>query len=1068
MGATIINLVPSAENARFEARAELCEAVAISTTMMVQNREFTMLKRTLQQTAERNSDIRSIGIRNRHDRLVDGGLDHENVWNSSELSDDDRQTIVLRNGSQDWGTIEFAFHPIVAGQQGMLSNLSPWSRLAVFMAASTFILYMIYLGAMLKQLNPSKTVPRRVRSALDNLTEGLLVLDRSGKVVLANKVFGVCTGVETESLVGQRPQEMLQWTDQFGDPITEFPWQESAKTGEHVMDSIMILEVDGDTQPVESTNDELETVPQVNGKIFLTFKVNCAPVMAESSKGNGVLVSFENVTELENTKKAAVHANQAKSDFLANMSHEIRTPMNAILGFTDWLQRGLANNKDEEQEYLSTIHSSGQHLMELINDILDLSKIEAGKMQIVKEQRSPFKIVNDVASVLRVRAEDKGVSLVTNFIGKIPETIDTDDVRLRQVITNLLGNAIKFTAEGEVKIDVRMLEFEGRAQLEIAICDSGIGMTEEQLGKIFKPFVQADSSVTRKFGGTGLGLAISKRIVESLGGEIVVTSQKDQGSTFTFSIEAGDVSDVDHLTADEYKDRAKNEKSQQKRGVVKLASGRVLVVDDGQANRRLIKLILERAGVTVEEAENGQVGYEMATQSHFDVVLMDMQMPVLDGYQATAKLRASGYTRPIVALTANVMTGDKEKCDSAGCDGFLAKPVDIDELLETIAGYIGRCENSSQVETNEAEQLANDDFEMQTSDSPFATVNLIECDTNENDLSGTEDNFGLGSFMKLFNKNVSELQNHWDENDNNAMVDLAREFRLSSYEYGQTVIGDALSDVIECCESEPQENSKLNQAMGTFLLTARQELSKQQNSDRKSAPKAACTEQQKLEYRTVFQQRLIQFQTAWELGDDQEMLETAEAFQLESYQYNQVELGDAVSGLIHACTLKDVEQLNQAMGEFLNTAKEKASQNSLFAENAATVASTSEAPNRSSELLRPSANGGEASAAANLPLIHSTLPMEEAEFAEIVIDFVPQLKLKLEQMQEELDRGDFSELSKTAHWLKGAGGTCGFNEFYDPALGLEVDAKAENRAQCQQRITELVSLSCRIAIPQIS
>ena len=1032
MAATIINLVPSAENTKFAARAELCEAVAISTSMMVQNREFTMLKHTIAQTAERSSDIRSIGVRNRRDRLIVDCLDHGDVWASDELAVDDRQTIELRNGAQDWGQIEFAFQPVVAAQQGALSQLSPWSRLAVFMASSTFILYMIYLGAMLKQLNPSKTVPRRVRSALDNLTEGLLVLDRSGKVVLANKVFGVSTGADTEALVGQRPQDVLGWTDHFGDPIEEYPWQKSSESGEHVMDCIMVLEVDEDT-PVEE-QDESNPIP--NAKKFLTFKVNCAPVMAESSKGNGVLVSFENVTELENTKKAAVHANQAKSDFLANMSHEIRTPMNAILGFTDWLQRGLANNKDEEQEYLSTIHSSGQHLMELINDILDLSKIEAGKMEIVKEQRSPFKIVNDVTSVLRVRADDKGVALTTDFVGKIPQTIDTDDVRLRQVITNLVGNAIKFTAEGEVKIVVQMVEQEGRSQMEVAISDSGIGMTEEQLGKIFKPFVQADSSVTRKFGGTGLGLAISKRIVESLGGEIVVTSEENLGSTFTFRIEAGDVSEVPHMTLEEYDESAKQSRKKQKRGVVKLAPGRILVVDDGQANRRLIKLILERAGVEVCEAENGQIGFDMAMQSPFDVVLMDMQMPVLDGYQATSQLRAAGYEEPIVALTANAMTGDKEKCSDAGCDGFLAKPVDIDELLETIAGYIGRLESDSDSDSQVV-------LETQVSN----TSNSKQTPENDFESSGNIDDY-----IKLFNSCVKELQDNWEQGNTLKMVESAQEFRLNSYEHGQTVIGDSLSTLIDCCEQHRGDIQKLNEAMGTFLVLAQQELSKQRSiNELKSQPTNSS-----VDYQTIFQQRLLQFQTAWELGDDRSMLETAEAFQFESYQHQQVELGDAVTGLIYACVQQDVHMLNSAMGAFLETAKVQVTRNSLFEEE-----TNSEPENLTS---RKEANVPVTSSES---FIYSTLPTEEPEFAEIVIDFLPQLNDKLKQMQEELDRGDFEELAKTAHWLKGAGGTCGFVEFYDPALALEEAAKGGNPDSCMRLLAQLNGLSGRIALPEV-
>lgn len=914
MAATAIRVVPSVVDAKAQARAELCETIAISSSMMVQNREYSMLEKVLQQTAERNQGLMTVGVRDQNDQLVVSCNAHKEVWAGDQVGEKARQSIELHSGNRDCGTIEFTFYPLSVSQAGFLSEVSSWMRLAGFMSASTFILYMIYLGPMLKQMSPSKTVPRRVRNALDNLTEGLLVLDRSGRVVLANKVFAVSTGVDAEKMVGEQPEDVLPWMDSLGDPIKQFPWAEAASEGTHVMDRILMLEVPG-TLSEEANEEEIQ---DFTGKKTLTFKVNCAPVMAESSEGNGVLVSFENVTELENSKMAAVHANQAKSDFLANMSHEIRTPMNAILGFTDWLQRGLANNKDEEQEYLSTIHSSGKHLMELINDILDLSKIEAGRMQIVRDKYSPFKIIHDVVSVLRVRAEDKGVMLTIECHGQLPETIDTDDVRVRQVITNLVGNAIKFTDEGEVKVMAKLVDREGLSHLEISISDSGIGMTEEQLGRIFQPFVQADTSVTRKFGGTGLGLAISKRIVESLGGEIVVTSRDGVGSTFTFSIETGQLDGIPLLTSDEYAASAKIQRREPKPGVVKLPPGQILVVDDGTANRRLIKLILEKAGCIVTEAENGQIGFEIAIQGKFDIVLMDMQMPVLDGYKATEKLRAHGYTRPIVALTANAMTGDQEKCANAGCDGFLAKPVDIDKLLETISGYLGHLEMPEQ-------------------------------------------------------------------------------------------------DLVEL-------------------------------------PKTILDPGQ---YQTLFQQRLIQFQTAWEIGDTAAMLTTAEAFQLESYQYQQPSLGNALKNLILACVKNDVEMLNVAMGNFLNTARDEMSRPPLVLPVSVPT-----------DLERnPTSSGTDNS---NAGLIYSTLPLEEREFAEIVVDFVPQLELKIASMKLELESSNFDELAKLAHWLKGAGGTCGFNELNDPALELEKASQVGDSEGCDRLLVKLESLVRRISVPDLS
>ncbi len=771
MAATAMKMIPSIEQAKLTSRAEYCESMAISSSLLIQNREFRILETIIQQAVTRNQGLRSIGVRNSAGRLVHHTMDHESAWESEEVAPQDRQKIALFAGPRKWGAIEFTFNPLLAttGRGGMFT---PWSRLGIFMSAATFVLFMIYLGTMLPQLSPTKNVPNRVRRALDNLTEGLLVLDRSGRIVLANKVFGQSTTASVDDLVGKRPESSFHWTDKWGKPVVSFPWKESAKTGEHVRDRMMTLRVNDENQ-VETT---------------VAFKVNCAPVMAESSKGNGVLVSFEDVTELENSKRAAEDANQAKSDFLANMSHEIRTPMNAILGFTDWLQRGLASNKDEEQEYLSTIHSSGKHLMELINDILDLSKIEAGKMEIVKERHSPYKIIDDVARILRVRAKEKGIDLQVEYGNHLPELIETDDVRLRQVVTNLIGNAIKFTSEGAVKISTQIINESRHPKMQISISDSGIGMSPEQLKKIFDPFVQADSSVTRRFGGTGLGLAISKRIVSSLGGKIQVSSEMGMGSVFMFEIEVGDISQQPRISFEKFGES--NSRSRMgTRNVVKLPPCNILVVDDGQPNRRLIKLILEKAGCQVAEAENGQIGFEKALAGDFAIVLMDMQMPVLDGYQATRKLRDNGYAKPIIALTANAMTGDQEKCAAAGCDGFIAKPVDIDKLLATIGEYL----------SDQLTPSKRADFEL----------------SSKIEIRGID-------YRACFQQRVIQFQNAWELGDDELMRECAKDFRQESYDAGYSSIGDAISALIVACESDDIE--KLNLAMGEFLVVARKEM----------------------------------------------------------------------------------------------------------------------------------------------------------------------------------------------------------------------------------------------------
>ncbi len=394
------------------------------------------------------------------------------------------------------------------------------------------------------------------------------------------------------------------------------------------------------------------------------------------------------VRAAEESEKRAGSANQAKSQFLANMSHEIRTPLNGILGFTEIMLRdGSAIPVDEHTENLKSIRSSGKHLLALINDILDLSKIEAGQMVVELMPCSPHQAIAETVSVLRVRAFEKGITLDYRWEGSIPETIVTDPYRLKQLLMNLVGNAIKFTDQGSVLIVTRFEQTSLAPELVIEVRDTGIGIPKVKWEEIFAPFVQADNSVTRKYGGTGLGLAICKNITAALHGRLQLSSIVGQGSTFTLRIPTGDLSGVPLLEQPPQSGGADVIKATSP-GPCNLESCRVLVVDDGSTNRKLITLMLERGGAKVRVAENGQVAVDMASHHDFDVILMDMQMPVLDGYSATRQLREQGFSGPIIALTAHAMKGDREKCELAGCSGYLSKPINIDELMRTVADSI--------------------------------------------------------------------------------------------------------------------------------------------------------------------------------------------------------------------------------------------------------------------------------------------------------------------------------------------------------------------------------------------
>ncbi|EMI21211.1 sensor/response regulator hybrid [Rhodopirellula maiorica SM1] len=420
-------------------------------------------------------------------------------------------------------------------------------------------------------------------------------------------------------------------------------------------------------------------------------------VLTDSGEPNRILGLIWDITEqrelqdsLQEARAQAEAASESKSEFLANMSHEIRTPMTAILGYIDLIAEQIEH--PEALEHVRTVRRNGDFLLDIINDILDLSKIEAGKLDIASERFAPNRLIEDVRSIMEVRATESGLNLDVDYEGEIPSEVISDPKRLKQILINLVGNAIKFTPSGEVSLRIRYLHEDRR--LRINIVDTGIGMKPEQQARLFKPFTQGDSSVTRHFGGTGLGLAISQRLAKMLGGTITVESTEGQGSTFSLTIATGDVQGVDMI-----KPMAMIQPSQEEEPSESITLDcSILVVDDRRDIRFLSKSLLAKAGATVDEAEDGVVAIKKVKNlidkgKSYDLILLDMQMPKLDGYQTAEKLRRMGFSGPIIALTADAMQGDMSRCIEQGCNDYLSKPIHKATMLQMVSRYVGSMSN---------------------------------------------------------------------------------------------------------------------------------------------------------------------------------------------------------------------------------------------------------------------------------------------------------------------------------------------------------------------------------------
>ncbi|MCB9855397.1 MAG: PAS domain S-box protein [Phycisphaerales bacterium] len=393
----------------------------------------------------------------------------------------------------------------------------------------------------------------------------------------------------------------------------------------------------------------------------------------------------------------AQSASEAKTQFVANMSHEIRTPMTAILGYISVLSEKIREPDGDVGEALDSICRNGHQLLQLIDDILDFAKLEAGKLEQEFSRFSPMELVEGVLAPMRERASKKGLVLQLKCQEEIPSTIETDASRLRQILENLIDNALKFTEVGHVTLTLRRVVEAGESFLEFAVADSGIGIDPARVGELFEPFSQADTSMSRRFGGTGLGLSVCARLVKLLGGEIRASGLVGQGSEFSFTIPMR--SSINPTTGRQTDAKTSESTLASDGGTDRLEGCHVLLVEDGIDNQRLYRRLLVNAGACVEVVSNGAEAVDQLVSRRErnalpDIVLMDMQMPVMDGYLATRTLRDKEFTLPIIALTAHAMSNDRARCIGVGCDDYLSKPVDRKLLVSRIRQWLGPQEPS--------------------------------------------------------------------------------------------------------------------------------------------------------------------------------------------------------------------------------------------------------------------------------------------------------------------------------------------------------------------------------------
>lgn len=548
---------------------------------------------------------------------------------------------------------------------------------------------------------------RLLGATVVNANDGVIITtadlnDDGPRIIYVNNAFTRISGYEADEVIGKTPR-ILQGEDTDRSILDEL--RSCLSKGKPFKGELKNYTKDGDSYwldisivPIRDKNGTITHFTAIERNIteqkkiqkeLLKEKETAEKEIEERKRVENQLQEYADKLELIRfealeAQKKAEEASAAKTEFLANMSHELRTPMNGIIGMAEMLMDSRLDA--DQRENIETLHGSSENLLSILNDILDISKIEAGELEI---ETVPFHLGTAVRQIIQLflpLATDKGITLDLDRGENVPSSLIGDVGRIQQVLRNLISNALKFTEEGNITVVLRTTTNSDEPTLYMAVEDTGVGIPKNKLEAIFEKFTQADTSVTRKFGGTGLGLAITQQLVRLMGGEIGVDSLEGQGSTFWFTLPLKGISDSD-VPVNLY---------DEKQGISEMylpQDLRILAVDDHPVNQTFVKKLLKKLGFSrVDLAENGQQALDMISTNIYDIVLMDCQMPELDGYQATALLREheekTGVHLPIIALTANAMIGDREKCLKAGMDDYLSKPIKPDKLIAIMKKYV--------------------------------------------------------------------------------------------------------------------------------------------------------------------------------------------------------------------------------------------------------------------------------------------------------------------------------------------------------------------------------------------